>query len=179
MTTPDAPLPVKLVAAVLKTPDAPFDSARKAMAAQWGAIDFEGEDCPFDMTDYYEPEMGKGLARRWLAFAQLKLPAPETLAAMKHQAFSLEQSFAQDGRRTINIDVGYMDTNKVVLASFKYMAQKMFIGQGIWADPVCYYRKGRFEPFPWSFLDFKAKCYDKVLVAIREQYKRQLRKQNS
>jgi hypothetical protein len=139
----------------------------------WGAIDFQGPDRAFDMTDYYESEMGSELFRRMVSFQQLV--SPETLVPVKLKCNELEQKFLCPAGRRVNLDSGYLDHNKIVLASAKGLAQKIYISHGIWADLVSRYRAGRYQPFEWTFPDFKDGRYDEELAAIRQMYLQQLR----
>lgn len=86
----------------------------------------------------------------------------------------IEDEIAIDGRRKVNLDIGYVDFNKVVLGSAKYCANKIYIGKGIWADPALYYSKGNFTPYPWAFMDFKKDIYYDFIMKIRIRYKHQL-----
>lgn len=169
MREPEAPLPVKLMAAIIWRDGDALAGALRAMTELWGPLDFEGRDHPFDLTDYYREEMGTGLLRRLVAFRDLA--APDALAAHKLAAVRIEADLARAGRRTVNIDVGYFDTHKLVLASLKFGGPKVAVGGGVWADTVCWYRKGRFLPAEWTFADFKDGRYEKELLAIRTLYK--------
>ena len=83
------------------------------------------------------------------------------------------------GRRTVNLDIGYLDIHKIVLASGKYDAQKVHLGRGVYADIVCRYSGGGFQPYEWTFPDFRERLYDADFREIRRRYKRQLREQNA
>ena len=61
----------------------------------------------------------------------------------------------------------------MVLASFKFQGQKIYLGSRVWADLTLYYRKGGWSVFEWTFPDFKAGLYDKTLLEIRRIYKQQ------
>mgnify|MGYP003352964738 CR=1 FL=1 len=56
--------PVKLLIAILWSTAEPLARALQEIEQRWGEIDFQGHDIPFQLTDYYEPEMGRDLQRR-------------------------------------------------------------------------------------------------------------------
>ncbi|NIR47226.1 DUF4416 family protein [candidate division KSB1 bacterium] len=95
---------------------------------------------------------------------------------MKTETNKIEERLLVDGKRKVNLDPGYMDYNKVILASAKYNSQKIYLGRGIYADPTLWYEKGEFEPYPYSFPDFKTKMYSSVFLHIRALFKGQRRK---
>jgi hypothetical protein len=161
--------PVKLFVAVLWA--AP-DSLRRAMemlCTHWGEIDFEGADYPFDSTDYYLPEMGFGLKRRLISF--LKPVPADCLISAKHICNDIEDQLSGEKGRSVNLDVGYLDHNKIVLATLT----PPNLPQG-WrlADMDARYR-GRFCPFEWTFPDFRDGRYDREFIHIRQVYLKQLR----
>ena len=75
----------------------------------------------------------------------------------------------------MNLDIGYLDHNKIVLASVKYAGQKIHLGDGIYADLIARYRGGRYQPFEWTVPDFRDGRYDGELAQIRRTYLNQLR----
>jgi hypothetical protein len=125
------------------------------------------------MTDYYVPEMGAPLYRRLLSFE--KLAEPPLLVSMKLECNALEERLRVEGRRIVNCDAGYLDHNKIVLASAKGAGQKIYLERGIYADLVGRYKAGRYQPFEWTFPDFKDGRYDPELLAIRRIYLEQLK----
>jgi hypothetical protein len=165
--------PVKLIVAVLRSPAASLDMTMEMLQSRWGDVDFSGADHLFDMTNYYEPEMGTGLSRRLVSFFHL-IP-PDGLCDAKHFCNTIEDQMSGSKGRLVNLDVGYLDHNKIVLASFKGAGQKIYLGHGVWADMVARYRKGRYCPFEWTFPDFRDGRYDQELLQIRKIYLQQLR----
>lgn len=165
--------PVKLFVATLHAPDAPLHQAIGSLTERWGEIDFMSEDFPFQATNYYEAEMGNTLLRRFYSFA--KLIGPEEIVAAKLFTNSVEDRFRKNDGRTINLDPGYLDFYKVVLASVKFGGQKIYLQNGIYADMTLVMFKGKLESFAWGFPDFKSGAYDAVLFAIRDLYKAQVR----
>ena len=166
--------PVKLLAAVLFQRKEDYSALVPELEETFSSIDFEGKACPFVETDYYEAEMGSDLQRMIISFEELVMP--DCLAATKHAARRLEDSRRRQGNRIVNIDVGYLDIFKLVLASFKGRSNKLYLGDDVWADLVLYFEKGNFQSFLWSFPDFKSGIYHEDLMTIRNRYKSQLKK---
>ena len=166
--------PVKLVVAVLcSNPDALAKSC-EGLRSRRGGIDHQGAARPFNLTDYYEKEMGTELGRSILSFD--RLASPDELVDFKHECVELEHSLAESsGQRAVNLDPGYLDHGKLVLASLKAAGQKIYLARGVYADLVGRYGRGRYRPFEWTFPDFAAGLYDEELAAIRERYLEQLR----
>ncbi|HZZ77024.1 MAG TPA: DUF4416 family protein [Gemmataceae bacterium] len=165
MAGPCAPEPVKFFVAVLWADAAVLPEARIRLAERFGPIDFEGPDHAFDLSDYYTPEMGPGLMRRLMAFEPLM--SPEELAPGKLACIAIESALAGAAGRRVNLDVGYLDHNKLVLASIKAAGQKIYLSAGIYADLVARFAQGRYQPFPWTFPDFKDGRYDVELSTLR------------
>jgi hypothetical protein len=165
--------PVKLFVAVLWKDPAVLQRATLRLSRIWGEIDCTGPDRPFDLTDYYEPEMGPALTRRLVSFHALS--PPEALREAKLTCNLLEDELAGATGRKVNLDIGYLDHHKIVLGSVKAAGQKIHLGDGVFADLVARYQKGRFQPFDWTFPDFKDGRYDPELKEIRTRYLDQLR----
>ena len=177
MAEPRPPDPVKVFAAILWREPEALAAALEALEAHLGGIDFQGPDHPFTATGYYEGEMGRGLLRRILSFQSLA--QPEDIVEIKLATNAIEEALRGPRGRRVNIDSGYLDVHKAVLASGKYGPPKIHVGQGIYAELVLRYSKGRFHPFEWSFQDFRDGAYDHELVQIRERYKTQIRGQGA
>jgi hypothetical protein len=131
-------------------------------------MDLVSELFEFDVTDYYEPEMGKDLKRAFFSFADLIMP--ERIAEIKMATNKMENHFLNDGKRMVNLDPGYMDYYKIVLASGKFQGQKIHVSGGVYADLTLYYDK-TWKPYPWGFPDFRSGRYNSVLTKIRELYR--------
>ena len=162
-----------LFIAALFSPGPALDAAISMATSRWGSLDYQSKDQPFDVTDYYESEMRPGLLRRIVTFD--RLVSPQILPRAKHECIEIESAHRADGKRRVNFDVGYLDHNKIVLASTKPAGQKIYLADGIWADIQGRYAKGRYAPFDWTFPDFADGRYDEDLALIRAAYLEQLR----
>src|SRR4030042_3054991 len=71
-----------------------------------GPIDIESDTLDFSYTRYYEEEMGTGLKRRFLGFHNLA--PPDRLVEVKLFTNELEQILAEEGKRLVKWDPGYL-----------------------------------------------------------------------
>lgn len=122
----------------------------------------------FHYTDYYQPEMGAPLFRRILTFQQLILQS--RLSHIKCQTNDVEQALAERGRRTVNIDPGYLLYERFVLATGKNYAHRIYIGEGIYADLTLIYQDSAYQPLPWTYPDYKADEIRTFLLQVRQKY---------
>ncbi len=166
---PSEPVPVKLFIGVLYSEKKILNPSFESLEEQFGKFDYKSTEFKFDFSSYYETEMGSPIFRLFLSFE--KLIDPGKLAKVKIQTNKIEEDLAVAGKRKINLDPGYMDFNKVVLASAKYNAQKIYLSHGIYADPTLSYEKGVFTAYSSAFPDFKTELYHKTFLHIRSLYK--------
>jgi hypothetical protein len=161
----------KLIAFVIAPQSSFEDIWVNELSNCFDGLEHKGKFFPFNKTAYYKPEMGENLHRCVISFEGLV--EPENIGTHKNKAIELENSLKnENGCRILNIDVGYMDFDKIVLPSTKRGPFKIYAGGGIWLDMVLTYSKGNFNPTPWTFADFKDNPYKKDLLLIREKYKK-------
>ncbi len=165
--------PVKLLIAILYAPGSNLDEVLDVLSKEFGPHDMVSSPYPFDVTNYYEPEMGANLERVIVGFENL-VP-PEDILPIKLRCNELEEKWLKDGGRSVNIDPGYIDFFKLVLASNKPSGKKLAIGRGVWLDLNLIYEKGKWIDLPWTFPDFKSGRYDEFLNRLRRRYKEQMR----
>ena len=170
---PVGALPVKLFAGVLYSSSEKWRHAEELLVQKYGSIDYKSPRVPFDITNYYDEEMGEGITRFFMSFE--KLIMPNELAGIKIECNQIEDDLGEGGKRKVNLDPGYIDYDKVVLASAKYNAHKIYLDYGIYADLTMLYAKGHFAPSSWAFPDFRSGDYEKVFLHMRAKYKAQMR----
>jgi hypothetical protein len=152
-----------------------LDPVHKELSDRYGPTDFETGVLPFDFTDYYAAEMGKPLVKKIWSFENLA--PPSALAAVKKETNDIEAAFAakSDIPRPVNIDPGYVTPAKLVLASAKDFAQRIYIGHGIYAEVTLAYEKGKWLTHRWTYADYKQESYQKFFSAIRDRIVEQLK----
>jgi hypothetical protein len=140
----------------------------------FGTIVRRSQPFPFTQTAYYSREMGEEIMRLYLAFEPLVGMAD--LAAIKHTTNHLETRWATaSGQRRVNLDPGYLDLAKVVLASTKDHAHRLYIGAGIFAEVTLRYRQKGFQPWDWTYPDYRLPVTLTFFNQLREDYKAQIR----
>ena len=137
--------------------------AKEQVSELFGPVALESNLFRFDrFTDYYEPSMGAELFKRIWAFENLI--DPERLAAIKVVTNRLEEEYAElhaspEIVRPLNLDPGYIDLGKLVLASTKDHAHRIYLQQGIFAELTLIYTKKHWQPLPWTYPDYQSKEY--------------------
>lgn len=169
-----SPEKIKFFVAVLYKEDRFLPDALQRLQLRWGTIDYKSPAAHFDVTDYYQPEMGTPLYRMIITFEPIM--SPTVMVDMKLHCNEVENACRAGGKRVVNLDCGYLDHHKIVLASAKEAGQKVYLDKGIWADLAARYKKKRFEPFEWSFPDFKDARYNQIFCEIRARYMQQRRR---
>jgi hypothetical protein len=158
--------------------------AKDRAEKEWGSVALESPRFDFNETDYYESTMGPGLKKVFWAFEQPFDPA--ALAQTKLLTNIWEEEFARiarDGKimaeggspivepRPLNLDPGYLTVAKLVLASTKDHAHRIYLRDGIFAEITLFYRHGRWEHHEWTFPDYRRGDYQEFFTACRNYLK--------
>jgi len=168
MSIPQASKPAKLIIGLIMQERTLIEPLTAALCTSYGPLDLVSAWMPFDYTTYYEPEMGAPLVRRMLVFKNLI--EQSELPAIKLRTNRLEESYAQNGKRRVNIDPGYLLLERLVLASGKNFSHRIYIGDGIYADLTLIYQRGAFEKLPWTYPDYADQPMLAFLQQVRSKY---------
>lgn len=175
MSIPQDPKPAKLFVSVISLSPELIASILSELADRYGTLDFVGEVLPFDYTEYYYAEMGRPLFRRFASFDSLI--SQEELPQIKVHTNLLETELGKAGSRSANIDPGYLLAERLVLASGKNYAHRIYLRDGIYADLALIYRDGEYRPLPWTYPDYAEVKVRNWLQALRQKYLLQLREE--
>ena len=175
MGTPGKPDPVKLLISIMY--DERFDAALvlEKLRTRFGDTEYAYGPVAFIWTDYYAPEMGGNLKKRYVCYA--KLIERTDLPDIKLWTNALEQESAADGKRKINIDPGYVARDKLVLATTKDFFHRLYLGKGIYGEVTLHFRQGSFRHFSWTYPDYKEEDLRQFLIKARASLVGQIRKE--
>ena len=170
------PKPVKLLIGLLSGDRDLMSRACQLLSKQFGQIDHWSEHWPFEQTEYYSDELGEHIERRFVAFSQLI--HPDAIAEIKRQTNDIETRICEDlalrtDRRLVNLDPGYVALSKLVLATTKDYAHRIYLRRGIYAEATLRFHDGGWHTWPWTYPDYASKEYQDFFVTVREQLKKQ------
>lgn len=164
--------PVKLIAAITINDVNLWPTVRERLETEFSPIDSFLDWYDFTHTTYYESEMGANLKKRMVSFQDLI--APEALPEIKVRTNQLEEAFAVEGRRRVNIDPGYVCSAKLVLATTKDYGHRLYLGQGIFGDVHLRYQRKTFQPQEWTYPDYREPQVIYFFEEVRKLYLTQL-----
>jgi hypothetical protein len=142
------------------------------LESRLGRLEEQSEPLPFDQTTYYHAEFGAPLQRRLLAFETL-VPQ-DHLLDIKLWTNALEQEYVYEGKRLFNIDPGLLTLERLVLATGKNFAHRVYLGRGIFADLTLLYQGGQWQSLPWTFRDYAGFALQSQLTTLRQRYREKL-----
>lgn len=166
---------VLLIVAVSSRYDAALEWARERIAASFGPIARESEAFSFTETDYYATSMGSELKKQFVACDLLIDPG--RLTAIKRATNAREAEYAGLGRhpesRPLNLDPGYVTPAKLVLASTKDHAHRLYLADGIYAEVTLAFRSKAWQAMEWTYPDYRRDDYQAFFTQCREHLLRQ------
>lgn len=163
--------PVKLIVGLIFKNKDYFDKAKRLLIGRFGVIDFESPVLDFNFTEYYKGEFGSGLKRSFLSFE--KLIPPQNISRIKIITNKFENKLSLNAKRNINIDPGYLDLAKLVLATTKDFAHRIYLGKGIYAEVTLTFQNNTFGSKEWTYPDYRTQAYIDIFNSIRRIYAKQ------
>lgn len=161
---------VKLITGILYPDGERLKLVIDEISRLWGEPEFISGSFPFDKTDYYR-DIAPRLFR---CFACMPgLIRADALADVKNEARGIESRIIKEDTslRAVNIDPGYIDGARLVLASTKDHAHRVYLRDGIYAEVTMRFRFGSWVSFDYTFPDFASGIYNDFLTRARNSWK--------
>lgn len=170
MGVPYPPNPALLIIAASSRYDDALAWGLHQAEREFGPVAARSDAFDFTETDYYAAEMGAGLKKQFWAFAT---PIdPGRLAAIKLTTNLWEAEYAGAGLhpepRPLNLDPGYLTLAKLVLASTKDHAHRIYLAEGIYAEVTLSYRSGGWQSFDWTYPDYRRADFHEFFLQCRK-----------
>ncbi len=164
---------VKLISGFIFKEDVILKMAESNLKKLYGKIDYSSPILDFNYTDYYVKEFGINLRRKFISFE--KLISPERLSKIKIITNKIEDKLSKDNSRRVNIDPGYLDLAKLVLATTKDYNHRIYLARGIYAEVTLCYQGNTFRPWNWTYRDYQSREYIAIFNQIRAIYLKQIK----
>jgi hypothetical protein len=109
----------------------------------------------FPMKDYYSKEMGTPDLLSRIIFVSPVPASRDGLTSLKLWSDSVEKSNSKpNGNRLLNLDIGYISLENVVLATGKSFSHRVHLQSGVYADLTYFYEDKTFKAFTWTYPDY-------------------------
>ncbi len=179
MGAPSNHSPALLIMAAFSRHAPALDWAQRRAIETFGPLALASESFDFIETNYYEPTMGTDIKKCFWVFEPPfdagELPRIKLLTnawELEYAAHCAMLRTAGDNDapaepRPLNLDPGYLTVAKLVLASTKDHAHRIYLAQGIFAEITLFYRHGRWEHHEWTFPDYRRADYHAFFTQAR------------
>lgn len=165
--------PVKMIVSVIFKEEVQAERAEEKLKKLFGPIEEVQRVFDFDKTDYYYEEFGRPLKRKLISFK--KLLDRKRVPGAKLATNRLEDAFKLEGKRTVNIDPGYVTEAKLVLLTTKDYTHRVHVGRNIFAESTLFFQDGEFRSWPWTYPDYASRELKDFFFEVRELYIRDTR----
>lgn len=159
---------VKLAVSIIFREEKGLAGAEAYLRKIYGETEPPERVLPFDYTDYYSREFGAPLRRKLLCFK--KLVKKDRVYRIKLKTNRTEDKFRFGGKRTVNIDPGYVTEAKLVLLTTKDYTHRIYVGGGIFAESTLFFQEGTFNAWPWTYPDYASDELIAYFNEVREKY---------
>lgn len=171
-----SPAPVMPILVAFSRDANALDWAARQASEHWGTLVRSSDVFEFSETDYYTPTMGQPLGLRIFAFE--RLVDASRLVEMKLATNTWEDAYQErsdaDVQRAVNLDAGYLNEAKFVLASTKDHSHRIYLDRGIYAEITLSYRRTGWEAHRWTYPNYRRTDYQSFLTECRTEFRRAL-----
>ena len=161
----------KLIVGVIYNDEQIYDRAINMLKDAFGEIDGESERFSFsrEFSNYYDDEIGGEGQRVILSFADPVDPARQ--AEIKKATNDMERILSdENGNRLINLDPGFINHGRLMLATTKKAGFRIPLEDGIYTELTLFWAKGAWHKLPWSYRDYQSERVQKFITEVRKKY---------
>ena len=125
-------------------------------------------------ASYYSHEMGPVSELKKGYLFRARPEDKSLLVSKKLNALKQEEQSSLDGRRTVNIDPGYVGLENVVLSSIKNYSHRLWTGDGVYLELELIYKNKQFCELEWTYPDYCCSEVKDLFSQMRGLLKSQL-----
>ena len=162
----------KLIIGVIYHEKEILDSAMSILTAEFGEVDCVSEEFSFsgEFSNYYDEELGGEGTRVILSFRDTV--DPERQADIKLWTNEIEALFSVNGARKINLDPGFINHGRLMLATTKKAGFRIPLRDGIYTELTLFWARGGWQKLPWTYRDYQSERVQRFITEVRGDYLR-------
>ena len=160
----------KLIIGVIYNDMSVYEKAFERLTERFGPIEDESERFSFsgEFSSYYDEELGgEGLR---VIFSFKNTVAPDEQADIKEFTNSLEIELSEGEGRKINLDPGFINHGRLMLATTKNAGFRIPLKNGIYSELTLFYARGEWHKLPWTYRDYQSEKVQDFLTRVRTKY---------
>ncbi len=160
----------KLIIGVIYHEKDILDRALEILTREFGEIEAVSEEFSFskEFSTYYDEEMGGEGLRRIYSFKETVDPSRQ--AAIKIRTNEIEAELSHDGGRQINLDPGFINHGRLLLATTKSTGFRIPLSDGIYTELTLFWARGGWQKLPWTYRDYQSERVQKFITEVRRVY---------
>ena len=160
----------KLIVGVIYHEKDIHDKAMQILTSEFGEIEDCSEEFSFseEFSNYYDDEIGGEGFRRIYSFKELVDPSKQ--ADIKTRTNEIEAMFSIDGNRRINLDPGFINHGRLLLATTKETGFRIPLKNGIYTELTHFWARGGCQKLPWTYRDYQSERVQKFITKVRKSY---------
>ncbi|MBQ8414610.1 MAG: DUF4416 family protein [Clostridia bacterium] len=160
----------KLIIGVIYHEKEILDRAMEILTAEFGEVEAMSEEFSFsgEFSTYYDEEIGGEGLRRIYSFKETVDPSRQ--ADIKLRTNEIEAEFAIDGKRRINLDPGFINHGRLLLATTKETGFRIPLKDGIYTELTLFWARGGWQKLPWTYRDYQSERVQKFITEVRRTY---------
>ncbi len=165
----------KLIIGVIYSDTEVFERALEMLKEEFGEIDGVCEEFSFskEFSSYYDGELGGEGMRRIYSFKALADASRQ--AEIKERTNELEALLSVDGKRKINLDPGFINHGRLMLATTKNAGFRIPLKRGIYTELTLFWARGEWHKLPWTYRDYQSPKVQSFITTVRQKYLAQRR----
>ena len=160
----------KLIIGIIYSDRELLDRALGELCDKFGEIEDFCDEFSFseEFSHYYDDELGGEGLRRIYSFKELIDPA--TQAQIKVFTNELEMRLSKNGNRQVNIDPGFINHGRLLLATTKPAGFRIPLCDGIYTELTLFWARGEWQKLPWTYRDYQSKRVQSFITKVRARY---------
>ena len=166
----------KLIIGVIYHEEETLRRALGILTEEFGEIEAVSEEFSFskEFSTYYDEEIGGEGLRRIYSFKDTVDPSRQ--AEIKLRTNEIEAELSVDGLRKINLDPGFINHGRLLLATTKETGFRIPLSDGIYTELTLFWARGGWQKLPWTYRDYQSERVQKFITEVRRTYLAERRK---